>query len=134
MPLVVDPSAILGIAMEDEAAHFADTVLRAIQEDGALAPSIFWYELRNVLVVSERRGRITEERTSAFLALLAELPIELSEAPAEGGVMDLARRHALSVYDASYLELAVRSGAPLATLNQGLRRAAAKAGAEVFVR
>lgn len=132
MPVVVDPSAILGIAMEDEAADFAEAVLEAILEDGALAPSIFWYELRNVLVVNERRGRISEERTETFLALLADLPIDLSEAPAEAGVLGLARRHDLSVYDASYLELAVRSGAPLATLDTGLRRAAAGAGATVF--
>ena len=132
MPIVVDPSAILGIAMEDEAADFADAVLDAIAGDGALAPSIFWYELRNVLVVNERRGRISEERTAAFLALLAELPLEIAEPPAEGGVLELARRHGLSVYDAAYLELAVRADAPLATLDLSLRRAAATAGAAVF--
>ena len=132
MPVVVDTSAVLGVAMEDEAADFAIAVLEEIQQDGALAPSILWYELRNVLVVSERRGRISEQKSAAFLALLAELPIELTEPPSEGGVLELARRQGLSVYDASYLELAVRSGAPLATLDTGLERAALRAGAEVF--
>lgn len=132
MPIVVDPSAVLAIAMTDEAAEFADAVLEAIQQTGALAPLLFWYELRNVLVVSERRGRIAEEKSAAFLELVSGLPIELVRPPAEGGTMALARRHRLSVYDAAYLELSIRAGASLATLDSGLRKAAAKAGAELF--
>lgn len=132
MPVVVDPSAILGVAMEDEAADYAEAVLDEIQAGGAVAPSIFWYELRNVLVVSERRNRIAPEKSAAFLALVADLAIELAGEPAEGGVLELARRHDLSVYDAAYLELALRSGEPLATLDSGLRRAAAGAGVVVF--
>lgn len=132
MSLVVDPSAILGVAMEDEAADYAEAVLDRIQAGGALAPSIFWYELRNVLVVSERRQRIAPEKSAAFLALVADLAIELAGEPAEGGVLELARRHDLSVYDAAYLELALRSGKHLATLDGGLRRAAAGAGVALF--
>lgn len=132
MAIVVDPSAILGAVMDDEPADFADSVLDAIQSDGAVAPSIFWYELRNVLVVNERRGRIAPEKTAAFLALVAELPIDLRREPAEGGVLELARRFRLSVYDAAYLELAVRTGAPLATLDSSLRQAAGQAGVPVF--
>lgn len=132
MPVVVDPSAILGLAMEDEAADFAQAVLAVIEGEGGLAPSIFWYELRNVLVVNERRGRIAPEQTMAFLATLEELPIEIQVLPSEAGVLHLARHYQLSVYDGAYLELATRSGAPLATLDSKLREVAVTAGAELF--
>jgi predicted nucleic acid-binding protein len=132
MPVVVDPSAILGLAMEDEAADFAVSVLAEIENGGGLAPSIFWYELRNVLVINERRGRVTPEASTTFLATLEELPIEMEDLPNEAGVLLLARRHQLSVYDGAYLELASRSGAPLATLDVKLREIAAKIGAPLF--
>ena len=132
MPVVVDPSAILGLAMEDEAADFGASVLTEIESGGGLAPSIFWYELRNVLVVNERRGRITPEATTTFLATLEELPIEIEDLPSEAGVLLLARKHQLSVYDGAYLELASRSGAPLATLDARLRDVAAAVGARLF--
>ena len=132
MPLVVDPSALLALAMEDEAADYAASVLLEIEARGATAPSIFWYEVRNVLVVNERRGRISPERTDAFLASLTELPIEVVPVPAELGVVDLARKQGLSVYDAAYLELASRGGDPLATLDGALRVAASKVGVRIF--
>jgi predicted nucleic acid-binding protein len=132
MPVVVDPSAIVGLAMEDEAADFAESVLTEIENGGGLAPSIFWYELRNVLVVNERRGRITPEATTTFLATLEELPIEIEDLPSEAGVLLLARKHQLSVYDGAYLELASRSGAPLATLDTRLRDVAVAVGARLF--
>ncbi len=133
MPIVVDPSAIIAIALTDEASGYAERVLDAIDSDGGQAPSIFWYELRNVLIVSERRGRITPEASGAFLATLAELPIEILPLPHESNVLDIARRWNLSVYDAACVELAVRSGARLATLDKRLGKAARNAGAEVLV-
>ncbi|MEE8366990.1 MAG: type II toxin-antitoxin system VapC family toxin [Thermoanaerobaculia bacterium] len=126
--LVVDPSAILALAMDDEAADYAALVLSAIEAGGAAVPSIFWYELRNVLVVSERRGRISPERTGAFLAALAHLPIESTVLPSELGVLQIARDHSLTVYDASYLDLALRRNLPLATLDNRLRAAAGAVG------
>lgn len=133
MPVVVDPSAILGLAMEDEAADFAQSVLEAIERGGGLAPSIFWYELRNVLVVNERRSRITPEQTTTFLATLEDLPIQILDIPNDAGVLLLARRHLLSIYDSAYLELAARSGAPLATLDARLREVARALGIDLFV-
>ena len=130
--LVVDPSAILGLVMEDEVADYAEAVLSEIEKSGGLAPSIFWYELRNVLVVNERSGRITVGKTNTFLALLAELPIELAALPSELGVLDLARDHRLTVYDAAYLDLASRSGASLATLDKDLLAATQEAGVSLF--
>jgi predicted nucleic acid-binding protein len=126
MSIVVDASALLCLAFDDEGLPYGIALIDAIRDEGGLAPPILWYELRNALVVNERRGRIQPERSTAFLALLDELPIVLQPLPPDAGVLDLARRLRLSVYDASYLELAVREGAPLATLDSTLREAALK--------
>ncbi len=121
MSIVVDASTLLCLAFDDEGLPYATAMIDAIRDEGGLAPSILWYELRNALIVNERRGRIQPEQSIAFLALLNELPIASQSLPPEAGVMDLARRFRLSVYDASYLELAVREGSPLATLDVALR-------------
>lgn len=126
MAIVVDASALLCLAFDYEGLSYGMALLDAIRDEGALAPPILWYELRNSLIVNERRGRIPPERSTAFLALLEELPILLQPLPLDAGVLDLARRHDLSAYDASYLELAVREGLPLATLDESLRAAARK--------
>jgi len=132
MPLVVDPSAVFGIVMDDEAADYAELVLAEVGQNGGLVPSIFWYEVRNVLVVNERSGRISTSKADAFLASLAELPIEFEALPSELGVLGLARGHRLTVYDAAYLELASRTAAPLATLDEALRGAARAVGVHLF--
>lgn len=131
MAIVVDPSALLGLALDDEPAVFASAVLDEVQRAGAIAPWLFWYELRNVLIVNERRKRISRQAANAFLATSSDLPIELVS-PGETSVLDLARTHDLSAYDASYLELSLRFSAPLATLDRSLRSAAAAARAPVF--
>lgn len=130
--LVVDPSAIFGSAMDDENADYSDRVLTEIERSRALVPSIFWYELRNVLVVNERRQRITPAATDAFLASIGRLPIEVAPLPPDLGVLDLARSHRLTVYDAAYLDLASRRGLPLATLDNELRAAARSISVPVF--
>jgi predicted nucleic acid-binding protein len=79
---------------------------------------------RNVLVVNERRGRLTEAGTAAFLRALSRLAITIDRNASEAEVLTLARRHRLTVYDACYLELAQREGLSLATLDQDLIRAA----------
>lgn len=131
--IVVDPSAILGLAMEDEVADYASRVLTAIEADGALVPALFWFEVRNVLVVNERRGRLTPQETNTFLASLSELSIEIAPVAPDLGVLDLARRHGLTVYDAAYLDLASRTGVPLATLDRQLRQAAGAAEVTIFL-
>jgi len=93
-----------------------------------MVPSIWWFEVRNTLIVNERRGRITEADTAAFLLGLTRLGVMVDRAPEEAAVLALARTHRLTVYDASYLELAQREALPLATLDQPLRAAALAAG------
>jgi predicted nucleic acid-binding protein len=124
MAVVVDASTLLSLAFDDEGVPYGSALITSLRDAPGLAPAILWYELRNALVVSERRGRITAERTESFLALVDMLPIVVQPLPASPSVMDLARRLRLSVYDASYLELAVHHGASLATLDDALREAA----------
>jgi predicted nucleic acid-binding protein len=95
-----------------------------MHDDSAIVPILWWFEVRNAVVVNERRGRITPVGTTEFLASLRELSIDLDELPREGAILDLARKRKLTFYDASYLELAQRGGLPLATLDAALVRAA----------
>ena len=132
MAVVPDVSAILGQALDDEDATVAESVIAAIARDEAIVPSLFWYEIRNVLVMAERRKRIATSRTTAFLSDLALLPFSVDDLPREATVLDLARRRSLTVYDATYLELAQRREAPLATLDQALMAAARKEGVTLF--
>lgn len=132
MAVVPDVSAILGQALEDEDATFAESVIAAIARDEAIVPTLFWYEIRNVLVMAERRKRIAAARTTAFLSDLSLLPFSVDDLPREASVLELARRRSLTVYDATYLELAQRTGAPLATLDQLLITAAKKEGVALF--
>jgi predicted nucleic acid-binding protein len=74
--------------------------------------------------MGERRGRLTETQTAAFLHFLSDLLVVVDHQPDERSVLALARAHRLSVYDAAYLELAQREKMPLATLDAALVRAA----------
>lgn len=130
--LVVDASAILGLALAGEPNEYSDAVLTEVVTRETAAPAIFWFELRNVLVTSERRGRISASGTAAFLASVAELGIRIEPVPPESGVLEMARSHRLTVYDAAYLELAKRSRASLATLDARLAAAAEASGVPVF--
>ena len=132
MPLIVDSSAIIALALSDEDATYAEAVLAALVDDVAVAPMLFWYEVRNVLVVNERRRRISAEQTDDFLRELVTLPISLDTAPHDSDVISLARTHGLSVYDAGYLELAKRFDGQLATLDQKLSDAATNECVPVF--
>lgn len=97
--------------------------------EGAVVPALFPGEVANVLVQAERRRRIAPAQADRVLGILGGLPIEV-EAPrrAPGRALDFARAHRLTVYDAMYLEAAIRRALPLATLDGDLRRAARAAG------
>ena len=132
MNLVIDPSALLALALEDEAADYAEQVLAAVVEHSARVPTLFYFEVRNVLVVNEWRGRIAPESTDAFLSALQDLPIEVAPLPSDLSLMELARKHRLTAYDAAYLELARSSGSVLATLDREIRASAEAVGVEIF--
>ncbi len=122
--IVPDASAFLCLAFKDEGLAFGQGVVDAVRDGGGLVPSIFWYEMRNALVVSERRGRIAPERTATFLSLIEQLPMSMEPLPDDAAILGLARSHQLSIYDSAYLELALRERLPLATLDKRLADAA----------
>jgi predicted nucleic acid-binding protein len=131
MAFVLDASITACWAFEDEDHPDAGLAFHQMRSEEAVVPCLWWFEVRNTLVVSERRRRIAESDTAAFLLSLSRLRIRIDRAPDEGAVLRLARTHRLSVYDAAYLELAQREGLPLATLDADLKKAAAGEGVAI---
>ena len=128
---VVDNSVVMAWCFEDEASTYTEGVLDQLRDTQARVPAIWPLEVANVLLIAERRDRLTEAETARFAELLQVLPILVEEADVErilGPVLAVGRAHRLSAYDAAYLELAARQGLPLATQDSRLRKAASKAG------
>ncbi len=134
MSFVLDNSVTMRWFFGDgsaDSAKYAEHVLDVLSTEDALVPATWGLEVSNVLARAEAKGLTTEARSTEFLELLASANIDVDEqtfARALGDTLNLARRHKLSSYDASYLELAMRKGIPLATLDDELQAAAAKAG------
>jgi predicted nucleic acid-binding protein len=104
-------------------------------ESEAHVPVTWGLELANVIAKAEGRNELPVARSHAFLNSIEAAPIVCDTATyarALHETLELARRYRLSAYDASYLELALRSGLPLATLDADLRRAAGTAGVKLF--
>jgi len=130
--LVADCSAFLPLCFEDESSAVADAMIVEIASQGAMVPAIWWYEIRNVLVVNERRGRIEARQSDDFLHLLGQLPIVVVLDENEIDAVGLARKFGLNVYDAAYLALAHSRQVPLVTLDRKLVDAARGSGVELF--
>jgi len=114
---------------------YAGKVLDAMKQDSALVPATWGLEVANVIARAEAKALVTEARSGAFLEMLEGVDIEVDAATfahALSDTLQLARRYKLSAYDASYLELALRLGIPLATLDEDLQKAAKKAGVKKF--
>ena len=132
MSLVLDASVTLRWRLAGKPDPLAEAALDHIGHDGAAAPAIWWYEVRNALLVNERHGKLEPAESTAFLDRLAHMPIQVDSDPDEALLLNLARRHGLSAYDAAYLELAARLASPLATLDRRLADAARRAGLALF--
>jgi predicted nucleic acid-binding protein len=125
MPFVVDASVSLAWFFDEEEHNLiASNVLARMLKEEALVPPLWWFEVRNALLVSERAGRSSEERTAATLLQLAALPVNVDREPDEATIYGLSRRHNLTFYDAAYLELAQRNAVGIATFDRALVRAA----------
>ena len=134
-PLVVDCSVTMAWCFEDECDDLADAVLDRLADGEAWVPSLWPLEVANVLVAAERRRRLTAADSARFVELLMGLPIVVDDRSHERAVSQVlaaARQLGISVYDASYLELAMRLGATLATRDAQLSAAAATAGVPLF--
>lgn len=129
---VVDASVTLAWCFQDERTPFSEAVLDLLAANGeAVCPAVWPLEVTNALLVGERRKRLTSADIGAVLKRVADLPISVDPIRIRdvfGAVLFLAREEQLSVYDASYIELALREGLPLATLDKRLRDAARHRG------
>lgn len=116
-------------------AAYARRVLDALQWHQAVVPGIWALEAANVIARAHGRALVDEARVQAFVLTLHRLPIATDPATATQALshtLRLARSHSLSAYDAAYLELALREGLPLASLDAALLRAAGQAGIAQF--
>jgi predicted nucleic acid-binding protein len=138
MELVLDASATLAwlVRRADPAEErLADEVLGVIQTHGAMAPLLWYPEVANGVLMAERRGGVSASTSAAFLDLVDTLPIvEDKTRPfaVQATVLELARACNLTAYDATYLELVLRSGRALATFDRQLAEAVRKADGQVF--
>lgn len=131
MPFVVDASVALAWFLPDEQTPLADQALDRLRSTPAIVPATWMSEVVNGFLVAERRGRITQTNTASSLDRLHDLPIRMVrlDAPADWNrPLDLARAHSLTVYDATYLDLAITQRVELATLDDALRSAARRVG------
>lgn len=135
MSLVVDSSATLAWAFLDERTDAILELFHRIANDGAIIPELWRIEVANSLSVGIRRGRITSENRRGILADLEDLPISIDTESTHHiwhSTLFLADKHRLTVYDATYLELAMRLSLPLATLDEDLRQAAQQEGLQLL--
>lgn len=123
MPFVMDASGSACWLLPDEAHPVATAARARLAGDHAVVPQIWWFEIRNLLVVNDRRGRLDPERSDRALGILRRLPIEFDQRQDEGAILGNARAYRLTIYDAAHLELARRKNLPLATLDAQLARA-----------
>jgi predicted nucleic acid-binding protein len=133
--VVVDASVALAWCFPDEASEHADAVLVALKGQAIVVPAVWGLEIANAMLAGERRKRLKQPEILRFLALLEGLSIvQDGQAVSESvsNVLPLARHYDLSAYDAAYLELSIRLGVPLATLDAKLQKAAQRAGVKIF--
>lgn len=132
MAVVIDASIAAAWCFPDERAQAAERVLDILPQTGGVVPGLFRHEIRNILIVNERRGRIDRTQSALFLTRLRNLQLAQDDSHDEDTVLALARNRRLSAYDASYLETALRRGDSLATLDRTLARAASAEGVAVI--
>ena len=132
---VLDGSVALAWLFHDEQDPYADAIIAKLPNLEMLVPRLWHLEVANVLLVGERRRRCSQADTTQWLSYLAGLPVVVdsaTEARAWSDTVSLARQHGLSAYDAAYLELALREGVALATLDDPLKAAAQAVGVPIY--
>ena len=134
---VLDASVTLAWCFADESTAYTEAVLDFLSSGSvALVPAIWPFEVANALLMAQRRKRITLAQVTSVLQRIALLPITIefiTMGRAFGAIFSGAQREGLTAYDAAYIELAMREGLAFATLDNGLRRAAQRAGVPLLV-
>ena len=137
---VLDNSVAMRWHLESEKASdqkYAESVLISLADVDAVVPNLWHLEATNVLLGAEKRGDSTTGEVERFIDQLERLPLHVDPLTANKSfsrIMALARAYKLSSYDAAYLELAVREGLPIATLDKDLIKAAKKADVEIHLK
>lgn len=132
---VVDCSMTMAWLFDDEKSPSSEKVLDRLNNEPAVVPSLWILEVINVLLVGEKRKRITPSQTTHFLNVLNNLPIQIIENETlqqSESLLFLARTYGLTSYDSAYLDLASRQGLPLATLDAQLIKAAQTLGIQIL--
>jgi len=132
---VLDSSFAIAWVMDEagEEEH-TDSVFGALQENKVLVPPLWFYEVANVVMMNKRRGRLSQKELIRVIRLLQSIPVVVDPDGAHRALetLDLAASHTLTVYDAIYLDLAMRMDLPLATLDKKLIEAAQTLGVTVL--
>ena len=134
-PIILDCSVTASWFIPDEFSKSSFNIRDKIRERGAIVPTIWSLEVGNVLLISERRKRITKEQRQKALYILKDLPIKTDELTFKNAwfeTIEIAEKYNLSLYDACYLELSLRCNYPLATFDNNLKQAAKLAGVDLF--
>lgn len=132
MAFVLDASIAAAWFLPDENSIVGDRLLLGLESEAAIVPTLFWFEIRNVLMMAEKRGRLQEGEASRCMRQLRSLPIEDLGSGSDEQILELARRHGLSAYDASYLALALDQNLPLGTSDRQLVAAALRESVEII--
>ena len=128
MSFALDASIAAGWFLPSQESAATAAIGRRLGDAPARAPDLFWHEVRNLLVIACRRGRLPEDLLLLHLSKLEKLAIRNAGPGDSIQIAQLALRHGLTAYDAAYLALAKSEHLPLATLDKALRRAAAAEG------
>lgn len=130
--VILDASITTGWILEDEQDQHSLAVQAQVHSEGAIVPRHWHFEVANALLFAERRGRLQPGQAMPQIRLLNSLTINLDDSPDIERSFDLAVAHSLTLYDAIYLELALRTGLPLASLDGDLLQAALDSGVAIF--
>lgn len=128
MSFILDASIAAAWFLPDEQNDAADQLMAELRSTTGLVPGLFWFETRNLFLVAERRGRLRSGEALLVMTQLRAFAIEEAGSGGDARVLDLANRHSLSGYDASYLALAIESSLPLATADRRLAAGARSEG------
>lgn len=137
IPFVLDASVALSIIFEDEFSSYSDAVAETMKRGRAVVPIVWPLEIANAILTAVRRGRIPGTDAQLLIGTMDRLSVDIDRGIAPEfltrATLTLGIAHRVSAYDASYLELAMRRGLPLATQDERLRRAAGAAGIDILL-
>jgi len=132
---VLDASVTLTWCFDDEEALASTALLEKSEKEPVFVPQIWTIEVGNILVNAEKNKRISYAQMMEFLSILGNLNIRIDDKTSQYGfheILSLAHSEKLTTYDATYLELAMRLGLPLATLDKQLKKAAINVGVQII--